>query len=293
MKDFLKEVHGYSETQIGKFFASAESSKETIETAKTKSSDSYDEGLEDGKTKFKKYVIDSVNKELGIKIIEKDFKKLDEFGKLLKPVIEEKFKSTDNSESDSVKEWKKKYEDVLAEKDKEVLEAKGSAKREVEELRRDSLAKEILQSEGYTIPSDSKEYAIKLEMVKSAIEKKGWNYELDPKDGLFYRMTADGTKERVSNKNVTFNDDFKNYADFSFGKTPAEGKSSGMGKDIGGAGGSGTTPFDWTKVETKGFVPPSNKEEARKIMSDPLIPLADRGIVRNFIDNLDLEEKAV
>lgn len=291
IKEFLKEVHGMSATQVDKYFATAETVKEAISNIKAKESESYDEGVTDGQTKLKKVVIESVKKELGIELSEKELKKVEDFGKLIKPKIEEKFKPSED-EAESVKEWKKKYEDVLAEKDSEVLSAKQSAKKEVDELRRDSLARDILKAEGYTIPENTDQFSMKLEMVKALIEKKGFNYEIDQKDGLYYRMKEDGTKERVGNKAVTYNDDFKQYADVTFGKTPAEQKGGGMGKES-GTGGSGqeTKEFDFSKIEDKSFAVPKTVAEARNFISNPMASLADRTIVREFIDILESQEK--
>lgn len=287
IRDFLKEVHGMSETQIGKLFASSDSTKGAIEDARAKATETYDEGMNDAK----RVVISSIQKELGIKVTEKQIKKLEEVGATLKPLLEEKYDASKATEADAVKEWKKKYEDALADRDKEVALVKTTANREVEELRRDSLAKEILKAEGYTIPEDSAFYQMKLDMVKSIIEKKGFNYEVDPKDGLSYRMKEEGVKERVGNKNVTFNDDFKQFADVAFGKTPADGKGTGMGQGL-GTGGAGTSQakFDWSKYAGK-TPPPTNKDEARKQMNDPMLPLADRGTIRDYLSHLQAEEE--
>lgn len=289
IRDFLKEVHGMSEVQIGKYFATSESLKGAIEDAKAKATETYEEGMTDAK----KVVISSIAKELGIKVSDKQVKKLEEVGAVLKPLLEEKYDASKTTEVEAVKEWKKKYEDALTDRDKEVAEAKSLANKEVEELRRDSLAKEILKAEGYSVPEDSLAYQTKLDMVKSIIEKKGYNYEIDPRDGLSYRMKEEGVKERIGNKNVTFNDDFKALADIAFGKAPAEAKGAGMGKDL-GTGGSGgdRNKFDWEKLESK-ITPPSNKEEARKQMSNPMLPLADRGIMREYLTHLEAEEKAI
>lgn len=287
IRDFLKEVHGMSETQIGKFFASNETTQSAIEDARSRATETYDEGMNDAK----KVVLSSISKELGIKLNDKQIKKLDEVGATLRPLLEEKYDASKSTEADAVKEWKKKYEDALTDRDKEVALARSSANREVEELRRDSLAKEILKSEGYAIPEDSMSYQMKLDMVKSIIEKKGYNYEIDAKDGFSYRMKEEGVKERVGNKNVTFNDDFKALADIAFGKNPAEGKAGGLGQGL-GTGGSGTTTnkFDWSKYEGK-TPPPITKDDARKQMNDPMLPLADRGMIRDYINHLSEEEK--
>ena len=288
IRDFLKEVHGMSEVQIGKHFASSESLKGAIEDAKAKATETYEEGLNDAK----KVVISSIAKELGIKVSDKQVKKLEDVGELIKPLIEEKYDASKLTEVEAVKEWKKKYEDALTDRDKEVLQVRSQANKVNEELRRDSLAKEILKEEGYSIPEDSLAYQTKLDMVKSIIERRGYNYETDPKDGLSYRMKEEGVKDRVSNKNITFNDDFKALADIAFGKTPADGKGAGMGRELGtGSDGTAGRKFDWEKL-ANGITAPTNKDEARKQMTNPMLPLADRGIMRDYITHLEAEEKA-
>lgn len=294
LKNFLKEVHGISETQFDKHFATDEASKDAIDTAKSKFSDSYDEGLEDGKTKLKKTIVKSIKEELGIDLKEKDLSKLEEIGKVIKPKVEEKFKIEPSESNDkTIQEWKTKYEEAVAEKDKAITDSQLSLKKEVDSLKRDSIAKDILKAEGYNVPTDSDEYQMKLEMVKSVIEKKGWNYEVDSKDGKFYRMKEDGTKERSNNKAVTFDDDIKGLFNVAFGKNPADQKESGFDKTAGtGAGTGNEKSFDWSAITRKDFAPPTSKDDASKLMQDPLLPLAERVVIRDFIQSVTEQEPA-
>jgi hypothetical protein len=287
LRDFLKSVHGFSENQIDKFLSADDSTVEAIDTAKAKISESYDEGLLDGTNKAKKEIVTAFKKELGISITDKDFQKIDLGIKNIIPKLEEKYKTTDvPDETETVKNLKVKYDTMVAEKDSQIEQAKNSSLVEVNTIRRQSLAKDVLKAGGFLIPENKEELETKLQMAESIIEKRGYKYEPD-KDGNFYRVSEDGTKVRVANKNVTYEDDLSPLFQMSFGKPVADGKDGGIGNDTGSgseSGGGQTPEFDWSKIKSKGFEIPKSKEEAYKALGNPLIDIDDKIIVREYME---------
>jgi DNA-binding transcriptional MerR regulator len=286
LKDFLKSVHGFSENQIEKFLSADDTTNEAIETAKSKITDSYDEGLDDGVAKAKKEIVTAFKKELGISITDKDFQKIDLGIKNIIPKLEEKFKTSDApEESEVIRTWKTKYDTMVAEKDGLIEEAKNSAQLEVFKIKRESIAVDFLKTGGFKIPENKEELDTKLQMVESIIEKRGYKYQQD-KDGVIHRISEDGTKVRANNKNVTYQDDLTGLYQITFGKSVADGKDGGIGNDAGGSesGGGQVPELDWSKIKSKGFEIPKSKEEAYKALGNPLLDIDDKVIVRDYME---------
>ena len=298
LKSIIKNLFGVPEAKIN---ISDEDSINTLtETLKAKYQQNFEEGLKDGEKKAKVKVLSSLKSSLGIDLKDTE---LESLGETLLPKVKDKFETTQSSsnakDSAEYKELKKTYDAMVTQKDQEIEKAKGDAMQEVESIRKDAILKELLfnPAEGFLIPSENEaELEDRIETAKAFIARKSYLHEKGD-DGKYYRVDKDGLRVRDGNKPVTYEDDLRKALNLSFGKGVA-GEKQGMGIDKQAGKGDQAdtgkpTSFDWSKaVESKSdFKAPTTKEEATKILYDPLASIEVRQAVSDYMDTGALEAK--
>lgn len=294
LKDVLKAVFGVKADAT-----TAESTQALIATLKTKSEDSFNEGLKDGEKSAKVKVLSNLKASLGVNLNEADL----ESSETLLTKIKSKFETPpvanpNAKDSAEYKELKKAFDTMVTAKDEEIQKAKNESILEIESIRKDAILKEILfnANEGFLIPEDNEaELKDRIEVAKAFMERKGFNYEKQD-DGRYYRVSEHGTIVRDGNNKVSYEDDLRKALSLSFQKGIAgEKQGTGIPRDAGKSGNEGQKggSYDWTKATAKNpkFEIPKNTEDANKILFDPIASLEEREAVTEFMELGGFESK--
>ena len=287
LKAIIKAIFGIPEAKIN--VSDSENATALTQTLKDKIEQQFNEGLKDGAKKANAKLLTSINTSLGISIKESDL----ENSETLLSKVKDKFETAPASnpnvkDSAEYKELSRKFDSMLTEKDNEISKIKNDLFLETENIRKDSILKDVLfnAKESFLLPEKgSEELEERLEMAKAWIDRKQFTHKKED-DGKYYRVDKDGLIVRDGSKKVSYEDDVRKALTFAFGKGE-QGQGGGMGIPREPAGGEGQKGFDWSKAIAKNpkFQPPKNQDEVNKLLFDPTTSVEEQAVIVEFVES--------
>lgn len=283
----LHKTTGMTEKELEPYLASEEEAK------KLEIPDDYNEGIKDGEAKVKNAFIKALKKK-GIEF--GDFKNPNE---VISKILEFKAKNDDGDEEEEPKgDGKKANPDEIAalkkahEKQIKELQDKFELEKEeiqiansksLQKIQRESMLREYLTQEGFNIPKDETQAALKLKFALSDIESK--NYVWDESAKTFLLADEDGTPVKEKGKPITLKALAINVFEASHGRTPANAKDGAEIKNPS----AGDSTFTFEKY--KGDIPKSKDEYIKKLV-DPILPNDQKQELKAYWQTIEAEKAA-